>query len=58
MTKNEFLDKLKSELNKRNVNDSADIIEEYEQHFNYEMAAAEIAFAGVSVCLLFNTNTV
>lgn len=57
MTKNEFLDKLKSELNKRNVNDSADIIEEYEQYFNYKMTAG-IAFAGVSVCLPFNTNTV
>jgi len=120
MTKNEFMNRLKSELNKRNVSDFADIIEEYEQHFNYKMAdgyseeeiaaklgdpialaaqfgesdtpeqksgnkpfviaglcvldlfaamfyillaaweivmaAAGIAFAGVSVCLLFNTN--
>ena len=33
MKKTEFLNKLREELEKRNVADAADILEEYEQHF-------------------------
>ena len=33
MTKNEFMTQLTSELHRRNIADSADVIEEYEQHF-------------------------
>ena len=38
MTKNEFITRLTSELYKRNVADSADIIEEYAQHFAFKTA--------------------
>lgn len=38
MTKNEFMMQLANELHKRNVSDSADIIEEYEQHFSFKLA--------------------
>lgn len=38
MTKNEFLSQLASELNKRKIPDAADIISEYEQHFDFKMA--------------------
>ena len=38
MTKNEFLTRLASELHKRNIADSADVIEEYEQHFAFKLA--------------------
>lgn len=38
MTKLDFLEKLKTELNRKNVSDAADIIEEYEQHFTFKLA--------------------
>ena len=38
MTKNEFMTRLAAELYKRNVADSADIIEEYEHHFAFKTA--------------------
>ena len=38
MTKNEFMTQLTSELHKRNIADSADVIEEYEQHFAFKLA--------------------
>ena len=38
MTKNEFMTQLTSELYKRNIADSADVIEEYEQHFAFKLA--------------------
>ena len=38
MTKNEYLDKLKSELKKNNVADMGDIVSEYEQHFAFKLA--------------------
>ncbi len=38
MTKLEFLEKLTTELNHRNVADTADIMEEYEQHFAFKLA--------------------
>ena len=38
MTKNEFMTQLASELHKRNIADSADVIEEYEQHFAFKLA--------------------
>ncbi len=38
MKKNEFLNKLNEELKKRNVVDAADILEEYEQHFDLNLA--------------------
>lgn len=38
MTKNEFMTRLISELHKRNVADSADVAEEYEQHFAFKLA--------------------
>jgi len=38
MTKNEYLDQLKSELKKNNVPDMKDILAEYEQHFAFKLA--------------------
>ena len=38
MKKAEFLNKLNEELEKRNVADAADILEEYEQHFDLKLA--------------------
>ena len=38
MTKHEFMTRLASELHKRNVADAADVIEEYEQHFAFNLA--------------------
>ena len=38
MKKTEFLNKLNDELKKRNVADTADILEEYEQHFDLKLA--------------------
>lgn len=38
MTKNEFMTQLTSELHRRNIADSADVIEEYEQHFAFKLA--------------------
>ena len=38
MKKTEFLTRLSEELNKRNVADAADILEEYEQHFALKLA--------------------
>ncbi len=38
MTKNEFMTQFASELNKRNIADIAEIIEEYEQHFAFKLA--------------------
>lgn len=38
MTKNEFMTRLTSELHRRNVADSADVAEEYEQHFAFKLA--------------------
>ena len=38
MKKAEFLNKLNDELKKRNVADAADILEEYEQHFDLKLA--------------------
>ena len=38
MKKTEFLNKLNEELKKRNVADAADILEEYEQHFDLKLA--------------------
>ena len=38
MKKAEFLNKLNEELKKRNVPDAADILEEYEQHFDLKLA--------------------
>ena len=38
MTKNEFMTQLADELHKRNVADSAEIVEEYEQHFAFKLA--------------------
>ena len=38
MKKTEFLNKLSDELKKRNVADAADILEEYEQHFDLKLA--------------------
>ena len=37
MTKHEFITRLTNELHKRNVADSADIVEEYEQHFAFKL---------------------
>lgn len=38
MKKTEFLNKLREELERRNVADAADILEEYEQHFGLKLA--------------------
>ena len=38
MTKHEFMTRLESELHKRNVEDAADVVEEYEQHFAFKLA--------------------
>lgn len=38
MTKNEFITQLTNELNRRKVADSADVVEEYEQHFAFKLA--------------------
>lgn len=38
MTKLDFLEKLRAELNRKNVSDAADIVEEYEQHFAFKLA--------------------
>ena len=38
MTKNEFMTRLADELRKRNIADSDDVIEEYEQHFAFKLA--------------------
>ena len=38
MTKNEFMMRLEHELRRRNVADSADVIDEYEQHFAFKLA--------------------
>lgn len=38
MTKNEFITQLTNELNRRKVADSADVAEEYEQHFAFKLA--------------------
>ena len=38
MTKNEFMAKLTDELKKRNIEDAADVVEEYEQHFAFKLA--------------------
>ena len=38
MTKLEFMNKLASELHKRNIADAADVLEEYEQHFAFKLA--------------------
>ena len=38
MTKNEFLSVLSSVLEKNQVSDAAEIIEEYEQHFSFKLA--------------------
>lgn len=38
MTKNEFLDKLESELKKNGIEDAADILSEYEEHFAFKLA--------------------
>ena len=38
MKKTEFLNKLNDELKRRNVADAADILEEYEQHFDLKLA--------------------
>ncbi len=38
MTRNEFLSKLTDELKKNNISDTADIVDEYEQHFAFKMA--------------------
>lgn len=38
MTKSEFLKKLTIELNRKNLADTADIIDEYEQHFAFKLA--------------------
>jgi len=38
MTKNEYLDQLKTELKKNNVPDMKDILAEYEQHFAFKLA--------------------
>ena len=38
MTKNEFLSTLASELNRRAIEDTDEIVSEYEQHFRFKMA--------------------
>ena len=38
MTKNEFLSVLSSVLEKNQVSDAAEIIEEYKQHFSFKLA--------------------
>lgn len=38
MTKLEFMNQLASELHKRNITDAADVLEEYEQHFAFELS--------------------
>ena len=38
MEKHEFMARLENELRRRNVADSADVIEEYEQHFAFKLA--------------------
>ena len=38
MTKHEFMARLASELRKRNVADAADVAQEYEQHFAFNLA--------------------
>lgn len=38
MTKLEFMTQLASELQKRNVSDASDVIEEYDQHFAFKLA--------------------
>lgn len=38
MTKHEFITQLTNELNRRKVADSADVVEEYEQHFAFKLA--------------------
>lgn len=38
MTKHEFMTRLANELHKRNIADSADVIEEYKQHFAFKLA--------------------
>ena len=37
MNKKEFLDELRKELKKNNVSDIEEIIEEYDNHFNYKL---------------------
>ena len=38
MKKHEFMTRLTNELHKRNVEDAADVLEEYEQHFAFKLA--------------------
>jgi len=38
MTRNEYLAALENELTKRQIGDTADIVEEYEQHFAFKLA--------------------
>lgn len=38
MKKHEFMTRLANELHKRNVEDAADVLEEYEQHFAFKLA--------------------
>lgn len=38
MTKQQFIEKLETELKRNNVSDTSDIIEEYEQHFAFKLA--------------------
>lgn len=38
MKKHEFMTRLANELHKRNVEDAADVVEEYEQHFTFKLA--------------------
>ena len=38
MTKHEFMTRLENELHKRNVEDAADVVEEYGQHFAFKLA--------------------
>ncbi len=38
MTKNDFMTRFEDELRKRNAVDAADVVEEYEQHFNFKLA--------------------
>lgn len=38
MTKNEFMSRLEDALEQKNVNDIAEILSEYEQHFTFKMA--------------------
>ena len=38
MTRNEYLSALETELKKKHISDTADIVEEYEQHFAFKLA--------------------